>query len=212
MKKTAFIFLLFLICNLTFGQQLPLYSQYLYNKFLINPAVAGSDGYTSLNLTAREQWIGYSGAPRTFSFSMQTRLLKKGYSLKLSRAKRQIYRPKTDGKVGLGGFIFSDKNGLVQRTGFQASYAYHMWLQNRTQLSMGLAITGYHYKINDEKLNFEDPNEPWLNNDLRRGIFVPDVSFGAYLLNANYSFGFSADQLFEASVKIGDFAYNNFKM
>ena len=196
---------------MTFGQQ-PLYSHYLYNKFLINPAVAGSDGFTSLNLTAREQWVGYSGAPRTFSFSFQTRLLKKNYSLRQSRAKRQVYRPKTDGKVGLGGYIFSDKNGLVHRTGFQASYSYHMWLQNKTQLSMGLALTGYHFKINEDEINFEDPNEPLLNNNLRRGIFVPDAAFGVYLLNAKYSVGFSADQLFEASGKIGDYAYKNFKM
>jgi type IX secretion system PorP/SprF family membrane protein len=211
-RKLFFILLLLLSGNLAFGQQLPLYSQYLYNKFLINPAVAGSDGYTSFNLTAREQWVGYSGAPRTFSFSFQTRLLKKSYILKQTRVKRQVYRPKSDGKVGLGGYIFSDKNGLVQRTGFQASYSYHMWLQNSTQLSMGLALTGYHYKIDEKQINFEDPNEPWLNNNLRRGIFVPDVTFGAYLLNARYSFGFSADQLSEASAKIGSDAYRNFRM
>jgi len=201
-----------MIGNWAFGQQLPIFSQYLYNKFLINPAVAGSDGYTSVSLTAREQWVGYYGAPRTFSFSMQTRLLKKSYMLKRTSVKRQVYRPKSDGKVGLGGYIFSDKNGLVQRTGFQATYAYHMWLENSTQLSMGLALTGYHYKINEKEINFEDPNEPWLNNDLRRGMFVPDATFGVYLLNANYSVGFSADQLFEASAKIGAFTYNNFRM
>ena len=212
MRKPAFILFLFLIGNWAFGQQLPLFSQYLYNKFLINPAVAGSDGYTSFSLTAREQWVGYYGAPRTVSFSMQTRMLKKSYILKQTRVKRQIYRPKSDGKVGLGGYIFSDKNGLVQRTGFQASYAYHMWLQKSTQLSLGLALTGYHYKINEKEINFEDPNEPWLNNNLRRGMFIPDVTFGAYLLNANYSLGFSADQLFEASAKIGGYAYKNFKI
>jgi type IX secretion system PorP/SprF family membrane protein len=212
MRKPAFILFLFLIGNWAFGQQLPLFSQYLYNKFLINPAVAGSDGYTSVSLTAREQWVGYYGAPRTVSFSMQTRMLKKSYILKQTRVKRQIYRPKSDGKVGLGGYIFSDKNGLVQRTGFQASYAYHMWLQKSTQLSLGLALTGYHYKINEKEINFEDPNEPWLNNNLRRGMFVPDVTFGAYLLNANYCLGFSADQLFEASAKIGSYAYKNFKI
>jgi type IX secretion system PorP/SprF family membrane protein len=211
-RKTVFIFYLFIIVRSAFGQQLPIYSQYLFNKFLINPAVAGSDGYTSLNLTAREQWVGYSGAPRTFSFSMQTRLLKKSYILKQTRVKKQVFRPKTDGKVGLGGYLFSDKNGLVQRTGFQVSYSYHMWLKNSTQLSMGLALTGYHYKINENEINFEDPNEPWLNNNLRRGMFVPDATFGVYLLNANYSIGFSTDQLFEASAKIGGSAYNNFKM
>ena len=208
MRKTVFILLL-LICNLTFGQQLPLFSQYLYNKFLINPAVAGSDGYTSINLTAREQWVGYSGAPRTFSYSMQTRILKKSAS---QRSSGSGFRPSSDGRVGLGGYLFSDKNGLVQRTGFQFSYAYHMWLKNSTQLSFGLAFTGYHFKIDEKAINFEDPNEPWLNNDLRRGIFVPDATFGLYLLNAKYSLGFSADQLFEAAAKLGDYAYRNFKM
>ncbi|HBE43388.1 MAG TPA: hypothetical protein DDW27_19745, partial [Bacteroidales bacterium] len=123
------------------AQQLPVYSQYIYNKFLINPAVAGSDGYTSWNLTAREQWVGYSGAPRTFSFSGQTRLLKRSYILKQPSARKQVFRPKSDGKVGLGGYIFSDRNGLIKRTGLQGSYAYHMWLQNSTQLSFGLSFT-----------------------------------------------------------------------
>jgi type IX secretion system PorP/SprF family membrane protein len=211
-RKLAFILFLFLIGNLTFGQQLPLFSQYLYNKFLINPAVAGSDGYTSVSLTAREQWVGYAGAPRTFSFSWQTRMLKKSFILKQTKVKRAVYRPKSDGKVGFGAYIFSDKNGLIQRTGFQVAYAYHMWLQKNTQLSFGLAFTGYYYKIDETQINFEDPNEPWMNNNLRRGIFVPDLTFGAYLLNANYSFGFSADQLTEASAKIGGPAYKNFSM
>jgi type IX secretion system PorP/SprF family membrane protein len=201
-----------MIGNYAAGQQLPIYSQYLYNKILINPAVAGSDGYTSFSLTAREQWVGYSGAPRTFSFSAQTRMMKRNYILKQSSIRRSIYRPKTDGKVGLGGYIFSDKNGLVQRTGFQLAYSYHMWLRNSTQLSMGLAFTGYNYKIDEKEINFEDPNEPLLYNELRRGMFIPDATFGIYLLNAKYSVGFSADQLFEASLKIGDYTYKNFKL
>jgi type IX secretion system PorP/SprF family membrane protein len=212
-RKLVFILIMILTGSLTtFGQQLPLFSQYLYNKFLLNPAVAGSDGYTSVSLTAREQWVGYSGAPRTFSFSWQTRMLKKSFILKQTRVKRQVFRPKSDGKVGFGGYIFSDRNGLIQRTGFQVAYAYHMWIQKSTQLSFGLAFTGYYYKIDQTQINFEDPNEPWLNNNLRRGIFVPDITFGAYLLNAKYSLGFSADQLSEAAAKIGGPAYKNFSM
>lgn len=212
MRKLFVILSFLFLAGFASGQQLPLYSQYLYNRFLINPAVAGSDGYTSLNLTAREQWVGYSGAPRTFSFSAQTRILKKSYILKQSKLRREVFRPATDGRVGLGGYVFSDKNGLIQRTGFQFSYAYHLWLQNSTQLSFGLALTGYHYKISDQLIDFEDPNEPWMNNNLRRGIFVPDATFGAYILNAKYCFGFSSDQLFEASAKIANNAYENFKV
>lgn len=212
MRKAAYILLFLLACNFASGQQLPIYSQYLYNRFLINPAVAGSDGYTSFNLTAREQWVGYNGAPRTFSFSGQTRLLKRGLTIKHKGAGRQVYKPKSDGRVGLGGYIFSDKNGIVQRTGFQFSYSYHLWLRNSTQLSFGLAFTGYHFKIDEKAITFENANEPWMNNELRRGIFVPDATFGIFLLNSRYSVGFSADQLFEASLKVGDYAYKNYKL
>jgi type IX secretion system PorP/SprF family membrane protein len=165
-----------------------------------------------VSLTARDQWVGYSGAPRTYSFSWQTRMLKKSFILKSTNIKRQVFRPKSDGKVGFGAYIFSDKNGLVQRTGFQAAYSYHLWLANSTQLSFGLAFTGYYYKIDEKQINFEDPNEPWLNNNLRRGVFVPDMTFGVYLLNAKYSVGFSADQLSEAAAKIGGPGYKNLSM
>ncbi len=211
-KKLIYILIFVLSGTCVAGQQLPIYSQYLYNKFLINPAVAGSDGFTSINLTAREQWVGYYGAPRTFSFSVQARNLKHSYILKQLSSRKKVYKPRTEGKVGLGGYVFSDRNGLIQRTGFQVSYAYHMWLQNSTQLSMGLALTGYNYRIDEKQINFEDPNEPWLNNDLRRGMFIPDASFGVYLLNEKYSLGFSANELFEASTKIADEAFKDFRL
>jgi type IX secretion system PorP/SprF family membrane protein len=212
MKRLAVILILIAMKQIVSAQQLPLYSQYLYNKFLINPAHAGSDGYTSFNLTAREQWVGYSGAPRTYSLSWQTRILKKGYQLNKNIFDRTVYRRKTDGKVGLGAYVFSDKNGLIQRTGFQASYSYHMWIQDVTQLSLGLAFTGYHFRINANESSFEDPNEPWLTDNLRRGVFVPDADFGIYLLNPKFDLGFSAQQIFGAAAKIGNYAYRNFRM
>jgi type IX secretion system PorP/SprF family membrane protein len=211
-KKTAVILFLLIICNFTFSQQMPIYSQYLFNKFLINPAVAGSDGYTTVNLTAREQWVGYSGAPRTFSLSMQGRLLKKKLKVSQSSGERAVFRPKSDGRVGLGGYIFSDRNGLIQRTGFQLSYSYHMWLQSNTQLSLGISMNGYHYKIDEAEIRLEDPDDPLLNSNLRRGVFVPDVTFGTYLLNPNFSLGLSVDQLLEAAVKIGSQGYEKFQM
>lgn len=211
MKKFAAILVMIFCTAVVSGQQLPLYSQYLYNKFLINPAVAGSDGYTSFNLTAREQWVGYSGAPRTYSLSGQTRILKREYSIRNS-SRGNVYRPQTDGKIGFGGYIFCDKNGLVQRTGFQASYSYHMWIESNTQLSFGLALTGYHFKINEKEIDFGDPDEPWLNNDLVRGIFVPDADFGIYVLNPRYNVGFSTSQLFGAAAKIGSEAYQDYRM
>ena len=211
-KRLAYLLMFVTLEQISLAQQLPLYSQYLYNKFLINPALAGSDGYTSFNITTREQWVGYSGAPRTYSLSWQTRILKRGYKIRKTILNRTTFTPKTDGKVGFGGYFFNDRNGLIQRTGFQASYSYHLWLKENTQLSLGLAFNGYHFNINANELSFEDSNEPWLSNNLRRGVFVPDADFGIYLLNPKFDIGFSALQLFGAAAKIGDYAYRNFRM
>jgi type IX secretion system PorP/SprF family membrane protein len=212
MKRLLYLILFLFLHQISSAQQLPLYSQYLYNRFLINPAIAGADGFTSLNITARQQWIGYSGAPRTYSVSWQTRILKRGYQLKQNIFNKTVYRPKTPGKIGFGGFVFSDRNGRVQRTGFQVAYSYHTWIRDYTQLSLGLALTGYNFKIDIDGINFEDPNEPWLNNELRKGIFVPDTDFGLYILDPYFSVGFSAQQLFGANVKLGELAYKNYWM
>jgi type IX secretion system PorP/SprF family membrane protein len=213
MKKVVYVVFFVMIAQMAFTQQLPLYNQYLYNKFMINPAVAGSDGYTSINLAVREQWVGISRAPQTYSLSAQTRFLKHGYILKTKKSGSRIYRPKTDAKVGMGGSIFSINSGLIQRNGFQIAYSYHMWLQKVTQLSFGLSFTGYYFRINEKEVMLEDPNDPILNSNLRRGIFVPDASFGSYLLNRRYNIGFSADQLFGAIARFGNSnAYSNYSV
>ncbi|MBE9509551.1 MAG: type IX secretion system membrane protein PorP/SprF [Bacteroidetes bacterium] len=212
MKKVHVVAILFLLFTAGIkAQQLPLYSQYMFNKFLLNPAVAGSDGYTSLNLTAREQWIGIDHSPRTHSLSYQTRILKKSFIIKSTSVKKKIYKPSTEGRVGIGGYVFDDRNGLVSRTGFQFTYAYHIWL-DETQLSFGLAGTAFQFRINDEKLTFFDQSEPLLSGDLRKTIFVPDANFGVYLLNFRYYVGFSVAQLFQSYLKIGNAGLSDYRM
>lgn len=209
MKRVLLIWVAIVLAVSVDGQQLPVYSQYLYNKYLINPAVAGSDGYTSINLTTRQQWAGYAGAPQTYSLSLQTRMLKESYLIRENLFNRKTFRPQTSGKVGFGANVFSDINGLVRRTGFMTSYAYHTWLDGSTQLSFGLAFTGYFYKIDQRQIQFEDPDEPWLNTDFRKGIFIPDFNFGVYILNRRYSAGISAQEIMKGFVKIGSQAYKD---
>lgn len=211
MKRIFYISIFVVIGQISSAQQLPLYSQYIYNKFLINPAVAGSDGYTSLNLTARKQWVGLSLSPQTFSFSAQTRFLKHGHTIKMTSDNKTVFRPQNDAKVGLGASIYSSQSGLIQKTGFQLAYSYHIWLQGMTQLSLGLSFTGTYFRINSNAISMGDQNDPLLTSDLRRGVFIPDATFGLYLLNHQYNVGFSVGQLLGASAKIGNDAYTNYK-
>lgn len=52
-----------------YAQQLPLYSQYMMNSFLLNPAIAGSVDYFPVILTARRQWVGINNGPSTQAIS-----------------------------------------------------------------------------------------------------------------------------------------------
>ncbi|MDZ7738876.1 MAG: type IX secretion system membrane protein PorP/SprF [Bacteroidales bacterium] len=212
-EKRILLFMAFMTLAVTSSaQQLPLYSQYLFNMYLINPAVAGSDGYTSFNMTAREQWLGYSGAPRTYSFSYQTRLLKRSHIIKKTNVRRKVFKPSRDGKVGLGGYVFSDRNGLINRTGMQATYSYHTWLYGGTQLSFGLSGTAFHFRIDEQNIRLEDPDDPILYSNLREGVFIPDANFGVYILNYRYNVGFSVEQLFQSYVKLGNPGYRNLQL
>jgi type IX secretion system PorP/SprF family membrane protein len=194
----------------TEAQQVPLYSQYMLNGFLINPAVAGSEGYTAVNLTAREQWIGMTHAPGTYALSFQTRILKKSYISRGSSVRKRRTTSSRGGKVGLGAYLFSDHNGAVERTGFKATYAYHINF-NHSQLSFGLTAVAYQFKLNEDLIKLRDPgDELWMGAN--KAVLIPDADFGVYYTARNYWGGFSVDQLFESVLKIGDSGYDRYVM
>lgn len=193
-----------------FSQQVPLYSQYMLNGFLLNPAIAGAEGFTAVNLTAREQWIGFKDAPGTYALSFQTRMLKNSYISKSSSVKKRQRYSSRSGKVGLGGYVFNDRNGAVERTGLKISYAYHMFF-SQSQLSMGLAVSAYQFRLNDDKIILENPDDDFWNN-AHGTTFIPDADAGVYYDARNWYVGLSVDQLFESVIKLGNTGYDQYKM
>lgn len=211
MKKLfIFILSLFLIpFSEGMAQQVPLYSQYMMNGFLLNPAVAGSEGYTAINLTAREQWLGLKGAPKTHSVSGQTRLLKNSFISKNSSVRRRQKLSSRSGKVGLGGYIFNDQNGQISRSGMQITYAYHIRMRQR-QLSFGLSGMFYQFSIDQSEIRFEEPDNFY--DMANKTTFIPDATTGVYYSDPNLFLGFSAAQLFQSSLRLGERGYAEYKM
>jgi type IX secretion system PorP/SprF family membrane protein len=199
-------FVLGLFSFVAIAQQVPMYSQYIMNGFLINPSIAGRDGYTTINLTVREQWIGMADAPSTYAASFQTRILRNSYISKSTAVRKKLVKPTKGGRVGLGGYVFSDYNGIMRRTGGQAVYAYHIPM-GMTQgvpnsLSFGLAFTAYQYAINTNGAiyNQDDP----LLRAYDRSVFIPDFNFGASFTTTKYYVGFSMTNLLRGSLMMAD--------
>ncbi len=210
-NRMILVFLMLAACMYPLhSQQLPRFSQYYANEFLINPAVAGCDGRTIFNLGARKQWLGFSdNTPSSYIISAQGRLLKTGYTLKTGPKGGNSYHKAGKGRVGLGGIVYHDENGAIGRTGAQFSYAYHLFIRN-SQLSFGLTGNVFQYRINPELAQLKDPELDPLNGIIGKSTLVPDAGIGINYMKSNWHAGFSIMQIFQSKLKIGNSAdYQN---
>jgi len=192
------------------AQQQPLISQYSLNKFLVNPALAGATGYTNVSLTARQMYSGFENPPRNFVFSVNSRLLDDIHILRRNKVEKKSTKPSRTTNIGLGGFIFNDRNGILNRTGIQLSYGYHINFDGRYQLSFGLSFTGYQFKIEDENALVFHPDDPLLSGN-NKTFFVPDANAGIYFSGKGFYTGFSVTELFGSLIKLGENKFESYK-
>ncbi len=102
----------------SYAQMRPMYSQYMFNPLVINPAYAGADDALSMTVAARSQWTGIDGAPETFTFS--------------------AHMPFPRKRLGVGLFGISDRIGVHKNLSLQAVAAYHLRVGQETSLSFGI--------------------------------------------------------------------------
>ena len=192
------------------AQQNPLISLYSVNKYIINPALAGATGYTNINFTARQMYTGFENAPRSFVFSAQSRLLEDVHILKRLKVQKDPAKASRTKNIGLGGYIFNDRNGIISRTGMQATYGYHINFDGKYQLSFGLSFTGYQFKIDDDDALVLDPGDPLLTSN-KKSFFVPDANAGIYFSGYGFYSGLSITELFGSSIKLGANKFENYQ-
>ena len=77
-KWLLFFCVLFAVTQLP-AQQKPVYTQYILNNYIINPAITGIENYTDVKISYRNQWTGIDGAPVTTYLSIQGQVGKKDY-------------------------------------------------------------------------------------------------------------------------------------
>jgi type IX secretion system PorP/SprF family membrane protein len=185
-----------------FGQQEPLFSQYMFNTFLINPAAAGSEGFTSFNLTGREQWLGIPGSPKTHSISVQTRVLKNSFIAKALNLRKKYSHRSKSGRVGVGAQIYNDLNGPISKTGMKLTYAYHIPLR-QSQLSFGISLMPYQFHLDNSEsgISTKDPDVYLRSNNFNH--FIIDGSFGAQFTTPFLYSGISVSDLFQSSLYLG---------
>lgn len=192
------------------GQQSPVFSQYTMNKFIYNPAAAGMDGFTTINLVAREQWVGMKGTPRTHALSIDSRILGNSYILEKLSIRKKKPKKTRSGNTAWGAYFFSDINGPINRTGVNGSYAYHIDLVD-AQLSFGLSLVFYQLRINGSEFVFSDDVQDPILTGGKQSVWNTDANFGAYYTAENFYAGYSTLSLFNSAAQFGETNNGEFK-
>lgn len=151
------------------AQQNIVYSQYLFNGLLINPAYAGSHVQLSATLTYRNQWVNFAGAPETTTFGVHN-------------AFRQ-------GKVGAGLLITGDRIGSYSNTGIFGSYSYKIKDATGGVFSMGVQAGFNNFKADFSELTLKAGQDPIFNVFMNE--FKPNFGGGLFYYNKKIFAGFS---------------------
>jgi len=175
MKRTVFTLLIAMLGLGAFAQQDALFSQYMFNKLIINPAYAGSRDGLSMTMVGRRQWVGIDDGPQTLSFSIQS--------------------PLRNEHIGLGFYCYTDVLGPFQATGAIGTFAYRIKL-GRGHLSFGIQAGIKHTYFDLNKLIVQDETDVVLDGSFSKQI-VPDANFGIYYNSERFYVGISSKHLFE---------------
>lgn len=151
------------------GQHTPLTSQYLFNGLVINPAYAGSRDALTANLTHRQQWVGFDGAPVTQFLS--------------------VHSPISRSKLGLGLLLYNDHIGVSNETGVFSNYAYRIRFRGG-KLSFGLGAGFSLLQANWSEVALQDSKDQAFAGNTRAAI-RPNFSSGAYYYTKIWYVGLS---------------------
>lgn len=168
MKKCFFILLLIGVLRVE-AQYFPVFSQYVVNGLIINPAYTGSREVLSLNFSYRNQMTGIKGAPVYQTLS--------------------VHAPLKNPKLGLGFLFFNEKTGPTHNTHAFLTYAYRVQI-GESKLNFGLQ-TGVIYKeFNWGQVYLNDDDDPVFNSN-NNSYILPNLGAGAFFYNRKFFTGFS---------------------
>ncbi len=185
MKKIIYLFLFFAAFQLS-AQQENHYTQFMYNKLLINPGFAGAREVASLSAIYRNQWLGFTGAPKALLLSFDT--------------------PFSNKRAGFGMNLANTKKGITNQYYGTMAYSYSIIRTDNLAIKLGLQAGVRYYDI-----NFSDPNafyydNPFQDQSIQFGNNIRQlkgtVGVGAYFDYKEFYFGVSVPNLYENNLGI----------
>ncbi|MBN2482305.1 MAG: type IX secretion system membrane protein PorP/SprF [Bacteroidales bacterium] len=162
------------------AQQIPNFSMYNKNHYLVNPAASAISERIPVSLSYRKIWAGIEQSPSVQYVSTSMLVAK---------------------DMGVGARLFNYQAGPLRKTGIEGTYSYHLALgQSGMKLSFGLSLLLYQFHLNKSDLFIEDIDDQVFFGDEQ--MFVPDAGIGTYLYHDDFYVGVSVPQLFQRNIDL----------
>lgn len=179
-KHYIIAFVLF-SCTVGVAQQLPQFTQYMYNTISINPAYAGSREALSIVGLHRSQWVGFDGGPITQTLS--------------------IHSPLRNDRIGLGLSFIEDDLGPENYSYLYADFSYTIPTGATGKLAFGLKAGFTSYSLDPDFRNSQsfDPSI--------RGIedrWTPNIGLGLFYHTNRFYIGASAPRILNTDRNTAD--------
>ncbi|MEM7370990.1 MAG: PorP/SprF family type IX secretion system membrane protein [Bacteroidota bacterium] len=126
-----------------YGQQIPVFTQYVYEPSWYIPAVAGLSPQTKAFVGHRSQWLGLESAPSSQLIGFSGQRINQG-------------------ALAVGGFFYHDQAHLFRQLNAKVNFAYHLFPSSSLhQLSLGMSLGFHHQRINlDGPLELAEEGDP----------------------------------------------------
>jgi type IX secretion system PorP/SprF family membrane protein len=163
------IFLIFTALSLVAtGQQLPQSTFFIYDHMTINPGYAGSQDGVCVNVLARNQWLGFEGAPTTQKFDVHMPFKLFGM------------------EHGAGLSLFNDKVGFINDINTTLSYSFLKSI-GIGKLGIGAGFGFYNQTLKGDWIAIDDEDKP----ETGKGKIAFAVNLGAFYRTSNVFLGLS---------------------
>lgn len=190
MKKAAIIFVLVFLAALPsqlHAQQLPLYSQYMFNTLEINPAYAGFKQSIQFTSIYRKQFNGIKDSPQTALVSGDM--------------------PIGDTKLGVGLKIVDDRISITKTLGAQGSLSYRIEGDN-SNIAFGLQVGAVNYKADFSRLNITNAGDPVFAQNLN--ALTANFGTGIFYNTDKFYAGLSVPNLVRTHLRQVDVALSEY--
>lgn len=151
------------------GQQLPLFSQYFYNPYLVNPSMVAHTGSPELNLLYRRQWSQIQDGPRTLQFDAQLPI---------------------DHRMAIGFNVYNDKSVMLSATSALVTFGYKIQLARDHTLGFGLSAGIFTNQLDLSAVAAVDATDPALLSSASNNMAM-NSQFGAHYIFKRLTLGFS---------------------